>query len=157
MATAPDPKKPKASPKVTLSRLLLLARPERASIILGTIFLLMGSAMNLAFPQGIRFIIDAARSQEVVDAEKKITDGEARLAALKPDDPAAAAHLEEIRLATEQYGAVTSKSKSNDWRVSVLDVSTSGRLTSPGWSWPTRRAMSSARSRSPCGRERRGA
>ena len=64
MAKAPDPKKPKASPKVTLARLLRLAKPERASIILGTIFLLMGSAMNLAFPQGIRFIIDAARSSD---------------------------------------------------------------------------------------------
>ena len=28
--------------------------------------------MNLAFPQGIRFIIDAARSPEVEDAEKKV-------------------------------------------------------------------------------------
>ncbi len=119
MPTAPDPKKPKASPRVTLARLLRLAKPERASIILGTVFLLMGSAMNLAFPQGIRFIIDAARSQEVVDAEKKVTEGEARLLTLKPGEPDFAQQGEEIRLAKAEYAAVTGKSRSNIDRAAI--------------------------------------
>jgi ABC transporter fused permease/ATP-binding protein len=89
VAKAPDSKKPKASGKVTLARLLQLAKPERRSIVLGTLFLLMGSAMNLAFPQGIRFIIDEALSDEVAAAQKSIAEAEAKLLTL----PAGSAEL----------------------------------------------------------------
>lgn len=68
--SAEKPKQPSAPPQVTLRRLLALARPERRPLVLGTIFLGMGSLMNLAFPQGIRFIIDEAlggRSKASID------------------------------------------------------------------------------------------
>ena len=45
---------------VTLGRLLDLARPEAGRLALATVFLLVGSLANLAFPQGVRFIIDEA-------------------------------------------------------------------------------------------------
>ena len=109
MEKPPEPKKPKASPKVTLRRLLQLAKPERSSIIAGTMFLLMGSAMNLAFPQGIKFIIDAARSPEVQEAEKRVTEAEAAFA------PQSA----EVRAAKDTYGEVTSKSKGTIDRAAI--------------------------------------
>ncbi len=107
MAKPAEPKKPKAATRVTMARLLKLAKPERASIILGTIFLLMGSAMNLAFPQGIRFIIDAARNQDVVEAEKRVVAAEA---AGKEDD---------VRAAKAEYAEVTGKSKTNVDRAAI--------------------------------------
>jgi ATP-binding cassette subfamily B protein len=42
----------------TLKRLLLLARPEWRLLGLGLVFLALGSAMSLLYPQGIRLIID---------------------------------------------------------------------------------------------------
>jgi ABC transporter fused permease/ATP-binding protein len=112
VAKAPDPKKPKASPKVTFSRLLRLAKPERTSIILGTIFLLMGSAMNLAFPQGIRFIIDATGGKDVLEAERKVMESEAKLVALGADGPGLAQQQEETKQAQREYGAVAAQSTS---------------------------------------------
>jgi ABC transporter fused permease/ATP-binding protein len=44
-------------------RLLALARPEWRTLALGTVFLLIGSGMNLAFPQAIRVIMDQALEQ----------------------------------------------------------------------------------------------
>ncbi|MFO0580353.1 MAG: ABC transporter transmembrane domain-containing protein [Polyangia bacterium] len=60
MKEASTPKPPRAPARLTLRRLLALARPERRALVLGTLFLLVSSAMSLAFPQGIRFIIDEA-------------------------------------------------------------------------------------------------
>ena len=42
----------------SLSRLLSLARPEWRTLALGTVFLALGSAMGLLYPQGMRVIID---------------------------------------------------------------------------------------------------
>ncbi len=47
---------------VSFGRLLRLARPELASLVAGTVFLAVGSAASLLFPQAIRFIVDQATS-----------------------------------------------------------------------------------------------
>jgi ABC transporter fused permease/ATP-binding protein len=60
----PDAPKPKKT--VAVSRLLKLAKPEAGRIALGTVFLGLGSVANLAFPQGVRFIIDEALSGDSV-------------------------------------------------------------------------------------------
>lgn len=57
---ARDLNTPKPKAKVTLNRILKLAWPERWSLLGGTVFLAIGSASNLAFPQAIGFMIDAA-------------------------------------------------------------------------------------------------
>ncbi len=46
--------------RVTLGRLLSLARPEWGNLVAGTFFLILSSISGLIFPQGIRFIIDEA-------------------------------------------------------------------------------------------------
>ena len=43
-----------------LGRLLRLARPEAALLIAGLVFLGIGSAATLVYPQGVRVVIDAA-------------------------------------------------------------------------------------------------
>ncbi|MFT3841868.1 MAG: ABC transporter transmembrane domain-containing protein [Myxococcaceae bacterium] len=48
--------------RVTMRRLLSLARPEATPIIVGTVFLLIGAATQLAMPQGIRYLIKAIES-----------------------------------------------------------------------------------------------
>ena len=63
----PPPKKPRT---VSLGRLLRLAKPEWRALALGTLFLAIGSAAGLAFPQAIRVIIDGAltaRDKTLVD------------------------------------------------------------------------------------------
>ncbi|WP_193346823.1 ABC transporter ATP-binding protein [Corallococcus soli] len=45
---------------MTARRLLSLARPELPTLALATVFLLLGSAASLAYPQGIRVLIDEA-------------------------------------------------------------------------------------------------
>ena len=53
-----------------LKRILGLARPEWKPLLVGTIFLLISSAMGLAYPQGIRIIMDEAlgsRNTDMVD------------------------------------------------------------------------------------------
>ena len=45
---------------VPYRRLLALARPEWRRILVGTIFLLLASAMSLAYPQAVRMIVDGA-------------------------------------------------------------------------------------------------
>lgn len=52
-------KRPRNVGKV-VGKILELARPEWKALTLGTIFLLIGSASNLAFPQGVRAIMDGA-------------------------------------------------------------------------------------------------
>ncbi len=55
---------------VTFARLLKLARPEAGTLALASVFLAVATAMNLAFPQGVRFIIDEAlggASREKID------------------------------------------------------------------------------------------
>src|SRR3954471_19097509 len=42
----------------TLRRLLALARPEWRMLAVGMVFLAIGSAMGLLYPQGLRIIID---------------------------------------------------------------------------------------------------
>jgi len=54
----------------TLKRLLLLARPEWRLLGMGLVFLALGSAMGLLYPQGIRIIIDGVLGsgrREMVD------------------------------------------------------------------------------------------
>jgi len=51
-------------------RILRLAQPEWKPLLLGTFFLLISSAMGLAYPQGIRIIMDetlGSKNQEMVD------------------------------------------------------------------------------------------
>src|SRR5688572_32727196 len=43
-----------------IGRLLRLARPEAGLLAAGLIFLAIGSAATLAYPQGVRVVIDAA-------------------------------------------------------------------------------------------------
>src|SRR6202165_2809768 len=53
-----SPPAPAAVRTATLGRILQLARPEWRSLGLGVLFLAIGSAMGLLYPQGLRVIID---------------------------------------------------------------------------------------------------
>jgi ABC transporter fused permease/ATP-binding protein len=60
----------RTSKRNTWARLFALARPEAKSLTLGTLLLVVASSGNLAFPQGIRFVIDEAlrgKSQDNID------------------------------------------------------------------------------------------
>jgi ABC transporter fused permease/ATP-binding protein len=46
--------------RASLRRLVALARPERNRIVAGTLFLVLGSAMGLLYPQGVKIVIDGA-------------------------------------------------------------------------------------------------
>ncbi|HET9450165.1 MAG TPA: ABC transporter transmembrane domain-containing protein, partial [Aggregicoccus sp.] len=62
--------RPRPPSPATLARLLSLARPERRRLLLGTLFLLIGSAMSLIYPQAMKLIIDealGAKSRELID------------------------------------------------------------------------------------------
>ncbi len=48
------------SPQVPMRRLLVLAKPEWRRLVVATVFLLLGGAASLAYPQVIRVLIDAA-------------------------------------------------------------------------------------------------
>ena len=64
------PSKPRVPPKVTLRRLLSLARPEARTLLAGTFFLVIGSGMSLLYPQKMRQIIDealGARDRAMID------------------------------------------------------------------------------------------
>ena len=50
-----------------LKRILGLAKPEWKPLLVGTIFLLISSAMGLAYPQGIRIIMDEALGSKNTD------------------------------------------------------------------------------------------
>ncbi|WP_163990592.1 ABC transporter ATP-binding protein [Pyxidicoccus caerfyrddinensis] len=61
---------PQLPTRVTLSRLLTLARPELPTLIAGTVFLLVSSASTLAYPKAIGNLVDEAlstRSQAMLD------------------------------------------------------------------------------------------
>ncbi|WP_223752597.1 ABC transporter transmembrane domain-containing protein [Myxococcus sp. RHSTA-1-4] len=65
--TTPSPQLPT---RVTLRRLLSLARPELPVLAAGTFFLLVSSAASLAYPQAIGDLVDEAlgtRSQQMLD------------------------------------------------------------------------------------------
>ena len=44
--------------KLSFARLVSLARPQARRLAAGTLFLFMGSAATLVFPQGIRQVVD---------------------------------------------------------------------------------------------------
>jgi ABC transporter fused permease/ATP-binding protein len=56
--------KSRVPPKVTLRRLLSLARPEVRTLIAGTFFLVIGSGTTLAYPKVIGKIIDTALDEQ---------------------------------------------------------------------------------------------
>jgi ATP-binding cassette subfamily B protein len=58
VSDAPQPKKPARSD--SLWRVLGLAKSETRSLVLGTIFLAIGSSASLAYPQAIRVLLDQA-------------------------------------------------------------------------------------------------
>jgi ATP-binding cassette subfamily B protein len=62
---APPASKPasKRPSRESLAKLFRLARPEWRRIALGTLFLALGSASSLAFPQAMRFLIDHALAE----------------------------------------------------------------------------------------------
>ncbi|ADO69461.1 ABC transporter ATP-binding protein [Stigmatella aurantiaca] len=64
------PLKPRLPSRVTLRRLLSLARPELRTLLAGTFFLAIGSGMSLLYPQAMRLIIDEAlgsRDRALID------------------------------------------------------------------------------------------
>ncbi len=64
-----DSPKPRLS-RVTLRRLLALARPEASTLVPATFYLVLGSGMSLLYPQAMRLIIDealGARNAALVD------------------------------------------------------------------------------------------
>jgi ATP-binding cassette subfamily B protein len=56
----PEEKKKRPPFSLTFRRIIALARPEALKLAVATFFLLLAAGANLAFPQGIRFIIDEA-------------------------------------------------------------------------------------------------
>lgn len=54
------PEEKARNPKLSLKRLIELAKPQWRRLALGTIFLIVGSAASLAFPQGVRTVVDEA-------------------------------------------------------------------------------------------------
>jgi len=64
------PESPQPPLRIPLRRLLALARPEVASLVGGTFFLLVSSAATLAYPKAIGGLVDEAlgsRSRDVLD------------------------------------------------------------------------------------------
>ena len=64
------------STREMLKRLVALAKPEWRSLVLGALFLLIGSAMGLSYPQAIRVIIDealGARESALAALRKRLT------------------------------------------------------------------------------------
>jgi ABC transporter fused permease/ATP-binding protein len=74
--TRPDREKT----KVTFRRIIALARPERRLIVIGTIFLILGSGAGLVFPQGIRSVIDGALAGKSTAQIDRVALGMAALA-----------------------------------------------------------------------------
>ncbi|WP_426748000.1 ABC transporter transmembrane domain-containing protein [Myxococcus faecalis] len=70
MSARPSPAKPRLPSRVTLGRLLTLARPEVPTLVVGTLFLLLSSAATLVFPRAIGDLVDealGARSRDKLD------------------------------------------------------------------------------------------
>jgi ABC transporter fused permease/ATP-binding protein len=58
--------------RVTISRIVALAKPERRRLLIGTFFLIVGSAASLILPQRLKAVIDGAltgRSLQNIDRE----------------------------------------------------------------------------------------
>ena len=51
---------PRPSTRSTIARLLVFARPEAGALAWGTVFLAVGSALMLVFPQTVRKTLDEA-------------------------------------------------------------------------------------------------
>jgi ATP-binding cassette subfamily B protein len=71
-APAGAPAAPRPPPRVTVSRLLQLARPEWRTLLLGTFFLAVGSGAGLYFPQAMRLLIDGALQSGAPDELNRV-------------------------------------------------------------------------------------
>ncbi|WP_368670618.1 ABC transporter ATP-binding protein [Myxococcus sp. AM011] len=60
MSPTPPASKPQLPSRLTLGRLLTLARPELPTLVVGTLFLLISSAATLVFPRAIGDLVDEA-------------------------------------------------------------------------------------------------
>ncbi|AGC42489.1 efflux ABC transporter permease/ATP-binding protein [Myxococcus stipitatus DSM 14675] len=70
MSASPSPSKSRPPSRLTLRRLLTLARPELPTLVVGTLFLFISSVATLAFPRAIGDLVDealGARSRERLD------------------------------------------------------------------------------------------
>ena len=61
---------PPAPRRITLGRLLALARPEWRRLAVGSVFLILGSAAGLAYPQAIRVVLDGALAAGVASVNR---------------------------------------------------------------------------------------
>jgi ATP-binding cassette subfamily B protein len=59
---ASRPRRPRLT-RAALRRLVALGRPEARHLVAGTVLLVIGSAMSLTYPQGMRLVIDTALGQ----------------------------------------------------------------------------------------------
>jgi ABC transporter fused permease/ATP-binding protein len=75
-----SPRPDREKTRVTFRRIIALARPEWRLITLGTVFLVLGSAASLIFPQGIRHVIDGALVGTSTTAIDRIALGMAAIA-----------------------------------------------------------------------------
>lgn len=78
MLTAADPSSRGSSSNERVNRLLALAKPHWPVLALGTVFLFVGSAMGLLYPQAVRIFMDEALLEgnlEVVDEAALILVG----------------------------------------------------------------------------------
>jgi ABC transporter fused permease/ATP-binding protein len=78
-----SPPSPSANPRpklreksrATIRRIVALARPEWRRILVGTVFLIIGSAASLVFPQGVRSVIDGALAGKSTAAIDRVALG----------------------------------------------------------------------------------
>ena len=61
--------------KLNPSRILQLARPELRSLLIGSVFLTIGSAMTLLYPQAIRLLVDRVLTQGRADLLDEVALG----------------------------------------------------------------------------------
>ncbi len=61
---------PPAPRRIPLRRLLALARPEWRRLAVGSVFLILGSAAGLAYPQAIRVVLDGALAAGVASVNR---------------------------------------------------------------------------------------
>ena len=63
-----SPEEKARNPKLSIKRMIGLAKPQWRRLALGTVFLIVGSAASLAFPQGVRKVVDEALAGASPDA-----------------------------------------------------------------------------------------
>jgi ABC transporter fused permease/ATP-binding protein len=63
-----SPEEKARDPKLSIRRMIGLAKPQMRRLALGTVFLIVGSAASLAFPQGVRKVVDEALAGASPDA-----------------------------------------------------------------------------------------